>query len=242
MSHEIRTPAQRHHCLVRPAEAAAGPVARRRGPCPDHRRFRRPAAAAARRHPGLFEDRGRPARIWSASRSGSRRLPGTRCAPGRRCQRRRPPPRAPIAPDVALQVMRATATGSARCCSISPPTPSSSRTPAGGACYRHLRRPADPVPVRFEVRDAGIGMDEAATARIFERFTQADSSTTRRYGGTGLGLAISFRLVEIDGRAPSGHQRPRQGLRLLLQFRCCRVRRAPPSRVPRQTWPRPASA
>jgi polar amino acid transport system substrate-binding protein len=59
--------------------------------------------------------------------------------------------------------------------------------------------------VHFETSDTGIGMSPEIMQRIFRPFTQADSSTTRKYGGTGLGLSISARLVEMMGGKLSVH-------------------------------------
>jgi signal transduction histidine kinase/CheY-like chemotaxis protein/HPt (histidine-containing phosphotransfer) domain-containing protein len=74
-------------------------------------------------------------------------------------------------------------------------------TPAGEvhvtvSCAQHSE---DCSLIRFEVSDTGIGVAHDEIARLFDAFSQADSSTTRRYGGTGLGLAICKQLTELMG-------------------------------------------
>ncbi|MEM8713410.1 MAG: ATP-binding protein [Planctomycetota bacterium] len=72
--------------------------------------------------------------------------------------------------------------------------------------------------ISIAVEDTGIGIPEEAQARIFESFSQADSSTTRRFGGTGLGLAISHRLTEMMGGSMALTSEPDRGSRFTFTF------------------------
>ncbi len=70
--------------------------------------------------------------------------------------------------------------------------------------------------VRFEIRDTGIGMDDEESARVFEKFEQADNTTTRRFGGSGLGLAITKELCELLGGRITIKSAPGQGAAFIV--------------------------
>ena len=96
-----------------------------------------------------------------------------------------------------------------------------------------VRLLAEGAWLMLEVRDSGIGMTPEAQARLFQRFTQAESSTTRRFGGTGLGLVITRKLAEAMGGSISVASAPGQGSTFTVRLPIT-LADAPP-RAPLQT-------
>ncbi|HEV3141128.1 MAG TPA: ATP-binding protein, partial [Vicinamibacterales bacterium] len=72
--------------------------------------------------------------------------------------------------------------------------------------------------VVFMVKDTGVGMTPEQCAKVFDPFTQADVTTTRKYGGTGLGLAIVSRFCRLMGGDVSVHSRPGLGSRFTVRL------------------------
>ncbi len=94
---------------------------------------------------------------------------------------------------------------------------------------------ASNVRVQITVEDTGIGISPDKLENIFERFAQADGSTTRKYGGTGLGLSISKRLVELMGGTITVESTPGHGSRFQIDLPMPRAETAVSALSP---WPR----
>jgi len=97
----------------------------------------------------------------------------------------------------------------------------------------------DQVVVRFEVADTGVGIDEAAQANLFQKFTQADVSISRRFGGTGLGLAIAKQLVELMGGTIGFSSVVGKGSLFCFEIPLERVAEAPAEKAPEPVPPPP---
>ncbi|MBN2343027.1 MAG: response regulator [Deltaproteobacteria bacterium] len=90
---------------------------------------------------------------------------------------------------------------------------------------------ADTVKIMFHVKDSGIGIPEEKQKKLFDSFTQADGSTTRKYGGTGLGLSISKQLSEIMGGEIGVTSREGKGADFWFSVRLKRSAKVPEPRI-----------
>ena len=90
----------------------------------------------------------------------------------------------------------------------------------------------DTVMVHLTLKDTGIGIPPEKHQSIFQAFSQADTSTTRRFGGTGLGLAVSTQLVNLMGGRLWVESRPGQGSRFHFTARLARTRQEPAGATP----------
>lgn len=85
--------------------------------------------------------------------------------------------------------------------------------------FRQLACDDSSVLLQVSISDTGIGISPEQLERIFDGFTQAEASTTRRFGGTGLGLVICKRLVELMGAELKVESRPGEGSRFWFDVR-----------------------
>ena len=97
-------------------------------------------------------------------------------------------------------------------------------TDQGGVRLRVGVHEGTPACVTIEVRDTGVGFDAVAGAALFQRFSQADTTITRRFGGTGLGLSICKAIVELMGGEISASSEPGRGSLFRASFPLPRVR------------------